>query len=106
MCRATSAPHTISFPRTPGTGTGNRDSPALALVFEDVEAGVVVRDVDQSLLIHEDIAGLNLPRALGARIVHLRWRWRYVEGRLPWLEWVADIEGAHAGVLIRGKNQL
>src|SRR5258706_9670472 len=57
---------------TRGRGAESRGRHELALVFQDVEAGVVVRHVQQSLVIHEDVAGLNLPRALAARIVHLR----------------------------------
>ena len=78
----------------------------LSLVFENVEASVIVCDVEQTFPIHEHVAGLNDLGALGSRIEHLLWRWRNEESHLFGSERVFHIEDAHARVLVGGEDDL
>jgi hypothetical protein len=67
--------------------------PLLPLVFEDVEATVVVGDVEDALEIHEDVAGLDLLLARGTWVEHPLRRRRHIERHLiPHCNEQVDIE--------------
>src|SRR5262245_61741894 len=80
--------------------------PRSAGVFEDIETSVVVSDVEQPVATYEDVAGLNLLLAGWARIEHLLRRWRRIKRHLPRLKLIANVEDAHACVLVGGEDQL
>src|SRR5262245_21422069 len=80
--------------------------PRSVSVFEDIETGVVVGDVEYPVAIYEDVAGLNLLLAGWTWIEHLLRSWWHIKRRLLRLELIANVEDAHTSVLVRGEDQL
>src|SRR5713226_6590801 len=76
-----------------------------ALELENVEAGIGVRQIHETVAIDIAVAGLNHLRPVRAWIHHARGIGRYVESDFARLKRVLDVEGAHARIVIGGENQ-
>src|SRR5947207_3100933 len=79
---------------------------ALPVELHDIETTVVIGGVDEASGIDENVGGLNHPCTIGAVVHHAcRCRW-YERADLLRPVWIANVEHADPGILIRGKDQL
>src|SRR5271169_5660792 len=77
-----------------------------ARVFHDVQTGAApIRAVRDSILVDEDIGGVQHHRPVGPRIHQLLRRGRNAGTDLYGLVGVADVIDANPGVLVGGENQ-
>src|SRR3954452_5966353 len=77
-----------------------------ALVLQDRQPGIDVRDIHQPIRRDIDVVRLDHARPVRARIDHLLRRWRHEMADLAGLERIADIEHPPPGVLVGREDQL
>src|ERR1700757_4070417 len=68
--------------------------------LQDVEPGVIVGEIHDTLRIDKAIAGLDHSRPVGTRVEHMLGIGRHEEPDFARLEWVFDVEDPHTGIVI------
>src|SRR6516165_10441171 len=71
-----------------------------AVELQDVEPGVIVGEIHDTLRIDKAVAGLDHSRPVGTRVEHMLGIGRHEEPGLARLERVLDVEDPHTGIVI------
>src|SRR5947209_368041 len=76
------------------------DEEGSPLELQDVQAGIPIADIQESIAGHIDVGGFRGERNVRPRIDQFFWPGRHPVSNLLWRECVLDIEHADAGIVV------